>query len=218
MGGIAAIAREAGHRVTGSDQNVYPPMSTQLAALGIDIVQGFDAGAARSRARRGGGRQRDVARQAGDRGAARKAAFPMRRVRSGWRARCCAIAGCWPWPARMARPPPPACWRTSWTTRASRPGFLIGGVPGNFDISARLGKCTVLRDRGRRIRHGVLRQARQVRALPAAHAGAEQPGVRPRRHLPRPRGHPAAVQSPAAHRAGQRAASCTTRPMPISTT
>src|SRR5512147_1876608 len=44
MGGIAAIAREAGHRVTGSDQNVYPPMSTQLAALGIDIVQGFDAG------------------------------------------------------------------------------------------------------------------------------------------------------------------------------
>ncbi len=41
MGGIAAIAREAGHRVTGSDQNVYPPMSTQLAALGIDIVQGY---------------------------------------------------------------------------------------------------------------------------------------------------------------------------------
>src|SRR6185369_3545466 len=43
MGGIAAIAREAGHRVTGSDQNVYPPMSTQLAALGIDIVQGYEA-------------------------------------------------------------------------------------------------------------------------------------------------------------------------------
>jgi UDP-N-acetylmuramate: L-alanyl-gamma-D-glutamyl-meso-diaminopimelate ligase len=43
MGGIAAIARAAGHRVTGSDQNVYPPMSTQLAALGIDIVQGYEA-------------------------------------------------------------------------------------------------------------------------------------------------------------------------------
>src|SRR4051812_9415810 len=43
MGGIAAIARAAGHRVTGSDKNVYPPMSTQLEALGINIVQGFEA-------------------------------------------------------------------------------------------------------------------------------------------------------------------------------
>ena len=42
MGGIAAIAREAGHRVTGSDRNVYPPMSTQLAALGIDIIEGYE--------------------------------------------------------------------------------------------------------------------------------------------------------------------------------
>ncbi|MFM7707600.1 MAG: Mur ligase domain-containing protein, partial [Gammaproteobacteria bacterium] len=43
MGGIAAIARVAGHRVTGSDRNVYPPMSTQLEALGIDIVSGFES-------------------------------------------------------------------------------------------------------------------------------------------------------------------------------
>ncbi len=43
MGGIAALAREAGHRVTGSDANVYPPMSTQLEALGIEIVQGYGA-------------------------------------------------------------------------------------------------------------------------------------------------------------------------------
>src|SRR5688572_24654616 len=43
MGGIAAIAKAAGHRVTGSDKNVYPPMSTQLEALGIDVVEGFDA-------------------------------------------------------------------------------------------------------------------------------------------------------------------------------
>src|ERR1700739_247576 len=44
MGGIAAIARAAGHRVTGSDRNVYPPMSTQLESLGIDAIQGFGAG------------------------------------------------------------------------------------------------------------------------------------------------------------------------------
>ncbi|MCX7140315.1 MAG: UDP-N-acetylmuramate:L-alanyl-gamma-D-glutamyl-meso-diaminopimelate ligase [Proteobacteria bacterium] len=43
MGGIAAIARQAGHRVTGCDANVYPPMSTQLQAQGIDLIEGFGA-------------------------------------------------------------------------------------------------------------------------------------------------------------------------------
>ena len=42
MGGIAALAGAAGHRVTGCDANVYPPMSTQLEALGIELVTGFD--------------------------------------------------------------------------------------------------------------------------------------------------------------------------------
>jgi UDP-N-acetylmuramate: L-alanyl-gamma-D-glutamyl-meso-diaminopimelate ligase len=41
MGGIAAIAKQAGHRVTGCDANVYPPMSTQLQALGIDLIEGY---------------------------------------------------------------------------------------------------------------------------------------------------------------------------------
>jgi UDP-N-acetylmuramate: L-alanyl-gamma-D-glutamyl-meso-diaminopimelate ligase len=43
MGGLAALAREAGHTVTGCDANVYPPMSTQLEALGIELIQGFGA-------------------------------------------------------------------------------------------------------------------------------------------------------------------------------
>ncbi len=43
MGGVAALARAAGHEVTGCDGNVYPPMSTQLRQLGIDIHTGFDA-------------------------------------------------------------------------------------------------------------------------------------------------------------------------------
>jgi UDP-N-acetylmuramate: L-alanyl-gamma-D-glutamyl-meso-diaminopimelate ligase len=42
MGGIAAIARAAGHTVTGCDANVYPPMSDQLRALGIELIEGFD--------------------------------------------------------------------------------------------------------------------------------------------------------------------------------
>ncbi len=43
MGGLAAIAREAGHRVTGCDANVYPPMSDQLRSLGIELIEGFGA-------------------------------------------------------------------------------------------------------------------------------------------------------------------------------
>lgn len=42
MGGIAAIAKSLGHTVTGSDRNVYPPMSTQLEQLGITLSQGYD--------------------------------------------------------------------------------------------------------------------------------------------------------------------------------
>ena len=42
MGGVAALARAAGHEVTGSDANVYPPMSTQLKDLGVDIMEGYE--------------------------------------------------------------------------------------------------------------------------------------------------------------------------------
>ena len=43
MGGLAALAREAGHRVTGCDAGVYPPMSEQLRALGIELIEGYAA-------------------------------------------------------------------------------------------------------------------------------------------------------------------------------
>ena len=42
MGGIAVLAKQAGHKVTGCDANVYPPMSTQLESQGIELVEGFD--------------------------------------------------------------------------------------------------------------------------------------------------------------------------------
>src|SRR3972149_778703 len=44
MGGLAAIAQAAGHTVTGCDANVYPPMSTQLEAQGIRLIEGYDHG------------------------------------------------------------------------------------------------------------------------------------------------------------------------------
>ncbi len=43
MGGIATLAKQLGHHVTGSDLNVYPPMSTQLETLGIELIEGFEA-------------------------------------------------------------------------------------------------------------------------------------------------------------------------------
>lgn len=42
MGGLAILARQLGHTVTGSDANVYPPMSTQLEQQGIKLTEGFD--------------------------------------------------------------------------------------------------------------------------------------------------------------------------------
>jgi len=44
MGGVALLARRAGHRVTGQDRHTYPPMSTQLAAEGIELHEGYDIG------------------------------------------------------------------------------------------------------------------------------------------------------------------------------
>jgi UDP-N-acetylmuramate: L-alanyl-gamma-D-glutamyl-meso-diaminopimelate ligase len=44
MGGLALLAKRAGHRVTGQDRHTYPPMSTQLAAEGIELFEGYDPG------------------------------------------------------------------------------------------------------------------------------------------------------------------------------
>ena len=68
----------------------------------------------------------------------------------------------------------------------------------------------LLRDRGRRIRHGVLRQALEVRPLPAAHRGPQQSRIRSRRHLPRPGRDRDAVPPSRAHRFRPRAGSSST--------
>ena len=43
MAGVALLAKQMGYKVTGSDANVYPPMSTQLEQAGIDLIEGYDA-------------------------------------------------------------------------------------------------------------------------------------------------------------------------------
>jgi len=147
MGGLAALAREAGHKVTGCDAGVYPPMSDQLRALGIDLIEGFGAdqlalqpdlyvvGNVVSRAHLADGSAKFPLMEA-----VLDAGLPYT---SGpqWLAEhilqgrhVVAIAGTHGKTTTTAM--------TSWILEQAglRPGFLIGGVPLNFGVSARLGQ------------------------------------------------------------------------------
>jgi len=138
MGGIAAIARAAGHRVTGSDRNVYPPMSTQLAALGIEVTEGFDAAQLEPRP------DVVVVGNVMSRGMPVLEALLDRGIpyASGpeWLARevlqdrwVLAVAG------THGKTTTSSMLAHILDHAGLAPGFLIGGVPGNFDVSARLG-------------------------------------------------------------------------------
>ncbi len=139
MGGIAALARAGGHRVTGSDRNVYPPMSTQLEALGIEVIEGFAAA------------QLDVKPDVVVVGNVMTRGQPV--VEALLESHIPYASG----PEWLAR----EVLRDRWvlavagthgkTTTSSllawilehaglSPGFLIGGVPANFDASARMGR------------------------------------------------------------------------------
>ena len=139
MGGLAALAREAGHAVTGCDANVYPPMSDQLRALGIQLIEGFGADQL--------GIKPDlfVVGNVVSRGnalieAILDAGLPYT---SGpqWLAdhvlqgrHVLAVAGTHGKTSTSAM--------LAWILEAAglAPGFLIGGVPMNFETSARLGR------------------------------------------------------------------------------
>jgi UDP-N-acetylmuramate-alanine ligase len=117
MGGIAAIAKQAGHTVTGCDANVYPPMSTQLEAMGITLTQGFGAeqlelGADMYVIGNVVTRGKPLMEEILNRG------LPTFPARNGWPKTCCKTNGCWRWPAPTARPPPAPCWRGFWKTPA----------------------------------------------------------------------------------------------------
>jgi UDP-N-acetylmuramate: L-alanyl-gamma-D-glutamyl-meso-diaminopimelate ligase len=138
MGGLAALAREAGHRVTGCDANVYPPMSDQLAALGIELIEGYDAAQLKLAP------DLFVVGNAITRGnplleAVLDAGAPTPAARSGSPTTCSPAATCSPSPAPTARPAPPRCSPGSSSRPGKRPGFLVGGVPLDFGVSARRG-------------------------------------------------------------------------------
>jgi len=140
MGGIAAIARTAGHRVTGCDANVYPPMSSQLEALGIALTEGYDAGQLD-----GGARGADifVVGNALSRGnplieAILDAGLPYA---SGpqWLFEN-VLSGKWVLAVAGTHGKTTTASMLAWILEHAglQPGFLIGGVPGNFGVSARL--------------------------------------------------------------------------------
>jgi UDP-N-acetylmuramate: L-alanyl-gamma-D-glutamyl-meso-diaminopimelate ligase len=142
MGGIAAIAREAGHRVTGCDANVYPPMSDQLRALGIELIEGYGAeqmalkpdvfviGNVVTRSRPQDFALMEAILDAG----AYYTSGPQWLYENVLRHQhVLAVAGTHGKTTTSAM--------LAWILEATglQPGFLIGGVPMNFDISARLG-------------------------------------------------------------------------------
>ncbi len=146
MGGLAALAREAGHKVTGCDAGVYPPMSDQLRALGIELIEGFSAeqlalqpdmfviGNVVSRARQADGSPKFPLMEA-----IMEAGLPYT---SGpqWLAEH-VLQGRHVLAAAGTHGKTTTTSMLTWILEAAglQPGFLVGGVPMNFGVSARLG-------------------------------------------------------------------------------
>ena len=138
MGSLAVLAKELGHRVTGSDANVYPPMSTQLQAQGIELTQGYDAA------------QLDPAPDLVVIGNALSRGNPAVEyvLNQGlpyvsgpqWLADH-VLQGRWVLAVAGTHGKTTTSSMLAWVLEHAgmSPGFLIGGVPQNFGISARLG-------------------------------------------------------------------------------
>ena len=146
MGGVAALAREAGHRVTGCDAGVYPPMSDQLRALGIDLIEGFGAdqmalapdmfvvGNVVSRARLLDGAPKFPLMEAILDAGAPYTSGPQWLAEHVLQGRhVLAVAGTHGKTTTTSM----LAWVLERAGRA--PGFLVGGVPLDFGVSARLG-------------------------------------------------------------------------------
>ena len=146
MGGVAALAREAGHKVTGCDTGVYPPMSDQLQALGIELIEGYGAGQVAlkpdvwvvgnvvSRARMADGQPRYPLMEAILDTGARYASGPQWLAENVLQGRhVLAVAGTHGKTTTTSM----LAWILQHAGR--EPGFLVGGVPLNFGVSARTG-------------------------------------------------------------------------------
>lgn len=141
MGGLALIARELGYRVTGSDQNVYPPMSTQLEQQGIELMSGYRPENLDCKP------DLVVIGNALSRGNSEVEAVLNRGFKyvSGpqWLAEH-VLAERWVLGVAGTHGKTTTTSMLSWILeyQGFKPGFLIGGIPLNFGISARLGESS----------------------------------------------------------------------------
>jgi UDP-N-acetylmuramate: L-alanyl-gamma-D-glutamyl-meso-diaminopimelate ligase len=139
MGGLAVIARQLGHQVSGSDQNVYPPMSTQLEQQGITLMEGYRAENLDSKP------DLVIIGNALSRGNPEVEAVLNRGLRyvSGpqWLAEH-VLQDKWVLGVAGTHGKTTTTSMLSWILehQGFNPGFLIGGIPLNFGISARLGE------------------------------------------------------------------------------
>ena len=139
MGGVALLARAAGHTVTGCDANVYPPMSTQLEEQGVRLIEGYGEDQA------GIGADLFVVGNAVSRGNPLLEEILDRGLPyvSGpqWLAEH-VLAGRWVLAVAGTHGKTTTSSMLAWMLERGglAPGFLIGGVPGNFGVSARLGE------------------------------------------------------------------------------
>lgn len=139
MGGIAQLARALGHEVTGCDANVYPPMSTQLEAAGITLFEGYDVAQFKQEP------DMVVIGNAMSRGnpAIEYVLDKGLRYTSGpqWLAEY-VLHDRWVLGVSGTHGKTSTASMLAWILEHNNmaPGFLIGGVPGNFGISARLGE------------------------------------------------------------------------------
>jgi len=139
MGGLAAIARAAGHRVTGCDAGVYPPMSTQLAALGISLTEGYTADQVDLKP------DLYVIGNVVTRGNPLMEAILNRglpHVSGPQWLHDHVLSGRWVVAVAGTHGKTTTSAMAAWILEDAglRPGFLIGGVPQNFGVSARLGE------------------------------------------------------------------------------
>ena len=138
MGGVALLARALGHRVTGSDARVYPPMSTQLEAQGISLMEGYDPAHLRPAP------DLVIIGNALSRGnpAVEAVLDQGLRYTSGaeWMAQQ-VLADRWVLAVAGTHGKTTTTSMLAWILEYARlaPGFLVGGVPENFGVSARLG-------------------------------------------------------------------------------
>ncbi len=139
MGGLAVIARQLGHQVSGSDQNVYPPMSTQLQQQGIVLMDGYRAENLDAKP------DLVIIGNALSRGNTEVEAVLNRGLRyvSGpqWLAEH-VLQDKWVLGVAGTHGKTTTTGMLSWILehQGFKPGFLIGGIPLNFGISARLGE------------------------------------------------------------------------------